>query len=140
MKKTNQTKEEALVKHWDCNIDDIETSTRDDDILTIGSNEFLVLTDEEADEKTTDYIKDSLWAFNASFIIENSDLPWEAEEMVKSFQEKLCEGANETIKALIPDIDSFVYAAIGADGRGHFLSTYDGNEVEIDNFFIYQVN
>lgn len=30
--------------------------------------------------------------------------------------------------------------AIRCDGRGHFLSQYDGEEVEAGEFFIYRLN
>lgn len=106
----------------------------------IDQDNYLVLTDDEADEKAAEYIKDTLWAFNASFIIENSDLPWEAEEMIKSFQEAKCEGANDTIAAMITDIEAFIEAAISADGRGHFMSSYDGEENEQCEYFIYRMN
>jgi len=94
------------------------------------SAEYLVLTDEEADQKTREYIEQSVWAFNPWFIIQHSKLPFEAEEMVKGFQEAKCEDANETILVLIVDFDEFVADAIDADGRGHFLSGYDGVEIE----------
>jgi hypothetical protein len=107
-------------------------------------DKYMVLTDEEADQKAADYIKDSLWAFNADFIIDHSKLPYEALEMVQSFQQEKCEGANETIEALIEDMDGFIEDAIGADGRGHFLSSYDGHEneetVEGITFYIYRLN
>ena len=60
--------------------------------------------------------------------------------MVKSFQEKHCESANDTILALIDDLDEFVQDAISSDGRGHFLSSYDGEEVETENYYIYRIN
>jgi len=44
----------------------------------------------------------------------------------------------------LDDIDSFVDAAISADGRGHFMSSYDGNENEEEvngtTFYIYRIN
>lgn len=126
------TKEQALAKHLDIDEDEAQ------DLML--ENDYLVLTDDEADEKAAEYIKDSLWAFNASFIIEHSDLPWEAEDMIKSFQENKCEGANETIAAMISNIDEFIEAAIGADGRGHFMSSYDGHEYEEGDYFIYRIN
>lgn len=61
--------------------------------------------------------------------------------MILSHQEKHCEDANDTIRALIDNscgLDDFVEAAISADGRGHFLNSYDSNEYEVDGFFIYQ--
>jgi hypothetical protein len=100
----------------------------------------MVLTEEEADEKAAEKIRDSVWAFNSSFIIEHSDLPAEAEEMVSFFQEKKSEGANETLTALIKDMDEFIADAISADGRAHFLATYDGKEEGEGNFLIYRTN
>jgi hypothetical protein len=42
------------------------------------------------------------------------------------------------------DIDSLVEDAISADGRGHFLSSYDGDEneetVNGQTFYIYRTN
>jgi len=91
---------------------------------------YLVCTDKEADEKAKEYIKESAWAFNADFIVDHSSLPYEAVEMIEHFKSTKCEDANETILALIDDFDDFVSDAISADGRGHFLSTYDGKEYE----------
>jgi hypothetical protein len=107
--------------------------------FSVCRREYSVLTDAEADSAAYAYIKESLWAFNTSFILAHSKLPAEAEEMIRSFQEK-CEGANETILALIVDLDHFVEDAICADGRGHFLSSYDGEEVESGQFYIYRNN
>jgi hypothetical protein len=59
-------------------------------------------------------------------------------------QAELCEDANELVKAVIRDIDHFVKDAILSDGRGHFLSSYDGEENEIEHkkvmFYIYRTN
>lgn len=38
------------------------------------------------------------------------------------------------------DIDYMTEEAIQADGRGHFISSYDGVEIEQDGFFIYRIN
>ncbi len=130
MKKDELTPAGALSRHLDIDEDEADT--------LIFKEDYLVLTDEEADEKAAEYIKDSLWAFNASFIIEHSNLPSAAEEMIKSHQEAKCEGGNDTILAMINDIDEFIEAAIGADGRGHFISWYDGNEYEEGDYFIYR--
>lgn len=127
---------------------DIEEG-RDETDLDVGRQSYLVLTDEEADEKAAEQIEESLWAFNASFICSEAGLPHEAEEMIQSFQREKCEGANDTIRALIKDFDEFVKAAISADGRGHFLAHYDHNENEEDvtlasgrkvTFYIYRTN
>lgn len=110
--------------------------------------EYLVLTDEEADEKTADYIKDSLWAFNADFILEHTAVYEETThredaEIIKALQMvqgSICESANALVRALIVDIDAFIEDAVDADGRGHFLASYDGEEYESGNFYIYRTN
>jgi hypothetical protein len=115
--------------------------------FTIGSKEYLVLTNEEADKRASDYIKDSLWAFNADFLwpyIKACDsLSYEETNafvrMIRTAQEKECEDCNVIIQALVGDrFGDLVGAAIKADGRGHFLSKYDGEEREEGEYFIYK--
>ena len=128
------------------NNDDFEEWCNDNCLLveedyTEIDDDYSVCTDEEAGEAAKEYIKESVWAFNAEFIISHSKLPYEAVEMVQAFQEK-CEDANDTILALIEDFDKFVSDAISADGRGHFLSSYDGEEneetVNGETYYIYR--
>jgi hypothetical protein len=132
----------------DC-ISSIEPTEYDDCLFEIGSQEYLVLTDEEADDRCHNEMIESLWAFNASFLI-----PWmpcykdmsrrEAEafeECLKETQEKLCEGATPLIKSMLgANLEDCLNDAISADGRGHFLARYDGEENEQGEFFIYRVN
>ena len=110
------------------------------DIYCYGNQEYMVLTDDEADEKVAEHIKDSVWAFNPSFLSSHSGID---QEIFKLLQDK-CESANESILKLIKDFDDFVQDAIGTDGRGHFLSSYDGyeNDHEHDNetYYIYRTN
>lgn len=101
--------------------------------------DFLVLTDEEADEAAADYIAQTLWAFNADFLSSNTGLP---EEVFKALQDK-CEDANEPFRTMVDkcgDFDELVSDAISSDGRGHYLSSYDGAENEEGEFFIYRTN
>jgi len=103
-------------------------------ILDVDGDEYAVATNEDkADEAAAAYIKDSLWAFTAEFIIDHSKLPYDAIEMIRSFQQDKCEDANDTIAALIENMDEFVSDAISTDGRGHFLSPYDGKETSLKN-------
>ena len=111
-------------------------------------DDYLVLTDEEADEACAEYIADSLWAFNASFILSECGLDGSGEESLRQMQEKSCEGANAFILSLVENtcgITEFAESAISADGRGHFLSQYDGEETEQETendgtFYIYRTN
>lgn len=128
----------ALSEHLDIDMEDIEQSDYDSAEFEADGETYLVCTDGEAEERAGDYIKESLWAFNTGFIIDHSSLPYDATDMVSAFQEAKCEDANETIAALITDIDEFIEDAICADGRGHFLNGYDGEEYESNGFHIYQ--
>lgn len=126
---------------------DILDAEIDGDIITLGRMEFRVLTDEEADAAAGEYIKDSLWAFNASFILGECGLDLSGEDSLRQMQEKSCESANDFILSLVEKtcgLDSFVESAISADGRGHFMSSYDGNEDEVQSggkyWFVYRIN
>jgi hypothetical protein len=107
----------------------------------VGRAEWLVLTDDEADEMAAERIVDTLWAFRPEFLANHMprNINQRAIEALGEIQEKLCKDANCLIEALI-DVDDVVRDAIGTDGRGHFLAGYDGHEVELrDGFFAYRV-
>lgn len=128
---------DALAAYLDIDPEDIELDY--DMMFDADGAAYLVCTDEEADDYAADYIKESLWTFNVGFIIDHSNLPYEAEEMITSFCAEACEDANETIGAMITDIDEFIEDAIDADGRGHFLNNFDGEEGEEGEYFIYRM-
>lgn len=128
-----QAKVEALAKCLDIPLEDAQSLYDDGD--------YLVLTDEEADEKAKDYILDSLWAFNHSFLRSHSEaIDAIPEKEFTAMQSKLCEGFNAAVKAMIDDLEHFVEDAIRCDGRGHFMSSYDGEELEEGGFYIYRIN
>jgi hypothetical protein len=114
---------------------------------------YLVLTDKEADERAAEYIRDSLWAFNADFLAGETGIDREVFEAIQA--NNRFESNNDAIARLIgDDMDSFIQSAISADGRGHFISFYDGHEHEtlVDvphefedrlvatRFYIYRMN
>jgi len=127
----------ALSEFLEIKEEEIE-ATYDEETFEAEGNEYLVLTDEEADQRASDYIKETVWAFNSWFLADHMPAGI-SDEVIKILQEK-CEGANEGLKAMIEDIDEFVVDAISADGRGHFMSSYDGEEHEHGNYFIYRTN
>ena len=128
--KTEQEKIEALAKHLDCSIDE----------AVVSMDDYLVYTDDEADEAVYNYIDESVCFFRSDFIAAHAEVD---EEVIKKLQE-LHENSNNAIKSLIKDFDHFVDDAICADGRGHFLSSYDGEENEINvngnTYYIYRTN
>lgn len=134
-----KTLQEMLADELEIDVEDAGRLMEDGD--------YLVLTDEEADEKCAEYIKDSLWAFNANFILGECGLDLSGTDSLRSMQEKACEGANDFFLSLVEKtcgLDAFVKAAVAADGRGHFLSPYDGEEIEHTDgeqrVYIYRVN
>ena len=125
-----------LAEHLDCDVEEIEQGY-DDSTFEHGNAEYLLLTDSEADERAKDYIENSIWAFSTWFLVSHTGLDY---EIIKHLQDK-CEGANDVLLNSIEDIDKFISEAISVDGRGHFMSSYDGEEIEIaDNLFLYRIN
>jgi len=139
----------TLANFLECATEDVQETSYDDNTFKAEGGEYLVLTDSEADEKATEQIKESVWAFNTSFILGECGLDFSGEDSLKRMQENSCEDANDFMLSLIErtcGLSSFVSSAISADGRGHFLATYDGDENEqivdgIDEYFyIYRAN
>ena len=112
-------------------------------------SEWLVLTDEEADELTREEIEDSLWAFNPDFIVRHMPNCGKLTKKQESdligalgqIQGSLYEDCNPLFAAIIEDMDDFVYDAIASDGRAHFLARYDDVEVELENgLYAYRID
>lgn len=103
--------------------------------------EWLVLTDAERAETLEDDLRsESAQFFNPSFLAEQTDLP-------QVVFEKLCDGTADVNDAVVALIDQrggmarFMEAAVAADGWGHFLSGYDGEEIELPGgFYAYRHN
>jgi len=116
------------------------------------NGEYLVLTDEEADSAVREYISESLWAFRPEFLapLVKEEIAEELEEFGESVEEhikelqKRSEDSNADVRNLIDDFDFLVEEAVRADGRGHFLASYDHEEGEAKVggkwYFIYRVN
>lgn len=104
------------------------------ELFSANGCEFAIGTDEEADEAAKQYILDTVWAFNSSFLqyhIEALD-----SEDIDMLRGDRCEDANDALVKLLDDEDHFIVDAISCDGRGHFMSSYDGEEQE----FTYRIN
>ena len=135
----------ALAKHLGISADDVSEQICDTYGMTTfncDGGEYAIATDSEADKAAQADISDSLWAFNASFVLSFCKVRGErTEKAFAKMQSELCEDANEIVRAMIGDeMPRFVSQAISADGRGHFLSSYNGEENEQDGFYIYRTN
>jgi len=145
----DDAKKAALAKHFDVKPEEV---TYNGYTYEVDGTEWKVFTEDEAEKAARDYIRESLWAFNADFILDHcatckdmSDN--EREETKKAIGEltgKLCESGNGIVMALIggeAGIEEFCGDAISADGLANFLSNYDGKEVELeDGFLAYREN
>ena len=101
-------------------------------------DDYLVLTDAQADEACSEYIRESLWAFHPTFLVSHCCAGMTVQAIAKI--QELYEDANEPLLRMVDDFAHLVSDAIAADGRGHFLSPYDGEEHEAGDYFIYRVN
>lgn len=130
----------ALAKNLDCSIDDIVPSQSVDGVYSAQGKQFAVLTGDEAENEFKSTVKNSLWAFNPDFLAKF--LPLDAPE-IKAIQEVKYEDSNKIFEKLLGNnLEDLCEAAEKADGRGHFMNSYDGVEkktsVEGEDFYIYQ--
>lgn len=126
-----KSKIETLAKFLDIDFDDAENY--------FDNGDYLILTDDEANEQAKEYIEQSLWAFNADFLADMTDLPSEVFEIMQ----KQCESSNDAVLKLVEKtcgLDKLAETAISMDGRGHFISSYDCEENELNNLYIYRIN
>jgi hypothetical protein len=114
-----------------------------DDYVKIDGMEYRVLTEEEAKEAGADYVRETLWAFRPSFLASETGI----DEMVFDLLVSHSEDANDALRAIIVGscgLDNFIENAVCEDGRGSFLSCYDGCEEEFysggDYWYLYRTN
>lgn len=103
---------------------------------------YLILNDDEANERAKEEILNSIRDFNPAFLcwyVGITDV--EAIEALQSTR-----NANETLIKLIKNnnkLERMIKDAIEADGRGHFIAKYDEDEYEqvVNNkhYYIYRL-
>ena len=105
------------------------------------SGDWVLLDDTEADEKLTELIEESIWAFNPTFLSSITGIDSGVFEAVQN--NGRCESNNEALLKIVEatcGIDYLVNEAVMWDGRGHFISSYDGHEYEVGDYFLYRFN
>ncbi|MFS0643710.1 hypothetical protein [Siminovitchia sp. 179-K 8D1 HS] len=107
-------------------------------IFSADGIEYRIYNEDEKQEALQKEIKNSVWAFNPSFLEDMTGLNKEIFEMLA----EKCESANDAVLKLIEKtcgLKKFVEKAVECDGAGHFLAYYDGEEIELDNdLFAYR--
>ena len=107
---------------------DSEVVEHDEHYITIDGEEYLILDDDGVIEYMKDYVEDSASYFSSWFLEEVTELPKEIFEAI--------EGKNDAVFQLIEEtcgVDKFVREALRYDGAGHFISSYDGSEIDLGN-------
>jgi hypothetical protein len=106
-----------------------------------GLGEFLILTDEEADEAASEAIERDLWAFQPDFLEHYMPSGVDA-SVLQAIAEAKYEDASEAFASMlgVDGVEAVKRDAIAYDGRGHFLAQYDFEERESGDFFAYRVN
>lgn len=140
MKTELEQKAQALADHLGEDV--IMIDKTDGENFSFRRAEYLVLSQEEAEERAAQYVRDSLWAFRTEFIAAHTKngLSDACIEALNRMQVELGEDCQPVLEALIEGMDAFIEDAIRVDGLAHFLATYDGKEAEKNGFLIFRTN
>jgi hypothetical protein len=115
--KVMKNKVKALAQHLGVSKKDIEQSTYDENLFEFANEEYLVVTDEEADE---------LWEQELDNYLEECVYPELTGDLSRYFDDEAWKRDARY------------------DGRGHSLARYDGHEneetVKDETYYIYRVN
>lgn len=114
--------------------DDVEIVRHDVDTYEIGKKTYLIVDIGKATDLAKENMYESLWAFNSVFLESETGID---RDVFRAIAENgQCENNNRVIEKLIEmsstSLDDFYQSAIDEDGLGHFLSTYDGEEIPLD--------
>lgn len=148
-----ETVEECIARHFDVSLDEVvgpgdgATHFYGAPMFEVDGAEFVVATESEADSAVRQSIEDSLFAFRPDFVASHCPNGIDS-DTIEAIVGERCEDANDAIRALIEagnGLDAFIDDAVLADGRGHFLAHYDGDEIEIDGpdgetLFAFRIN
>lgn len=105
-------------------------------------DDWLILTDSEADIQCAEQQAELLWAFNPSFLSGCTGIDQSVFEAIQANDK--CEDNSPAILSIIEatcGIATLVESAIRVDGRGHTLSGYDGEELYLGgDLYAYRTN
>ena len=138
------TKREAVAKIADVPVEEVVPLEhgKTGSMFKVGDEEYLVCNNLQADRLAYKAIRESVWAFNPDFILKHAKIEAKPDVVaaLREMQSRLCESANPLVLAMIRNFDAFAKEAISIDGRGHFISMYDGVSRKIDDHYIYRIN
>ena len=120
-------------------ITSVHTTTHGSTFLS-GGCEYLILTDKEANARVDCIIRDSVENFSTEFIQRFTPISEEDIRVIKETSRPNCILTECIEEGGLGGMCKFIDSAIQTDGRGHFLSPYDGEENKAGNYFIYKMD
>lgn len=111
-------------------------------VVEIDGKEYAVGKPDEIHNAIVEYCRESIQYFTPEFLAENSKF---SDYLFATLQNNEVY-ESEVYLELIDDLETFAENAQYADGAGHFLSPYDGEEIEICNeneeieYYLYRIN
>ena len=143
----------ALAQNQECLPENIIPSPCCDKIFSVGTREYLVVTELEVAGVITEQIESELWAFHPKFTIQHTllreGISFDDDDYnaiiqgLSAIQNRLMEKCNPMLKGLIEatcGIPLFIEEVVTHQGRGHFLAPYDEHEERQGGFYIYRMN
>lgn len=120
----------------------IGTIESQEDIQQVGKDEFvidgrtiLVLTEDESLVRATEIIKDSISHFKPEYLANETGLPEETFEELKGKDDAVLKIIESQMK-----LTEFIKDVVKHEGYGPFISSYDGEQYEYGDYFVYQLD
>lgn len=99
-------RQQLLANHLKCDINSIKNSSYKENLFEHENSDYLVLTNEEADEETKNQITDALWSLESSLIKPyiKTDI---SIETIEHIQAEMCPNCIHLLLVLIENVDLF---------------------------------
>lgn len=128
----------ALAYHLELSVSEVEdVEEGGEGRWSVQGTDYVCGNEDEVIDLIYEYMSDSLWCFNPSFLEDYGALDkmgWTDVTSILTALQEQCEGANDAIKALV-DWDktggTMATDVFNADGIGNILNGWDGNDYEI---------
>lgn len=111
-------------------------------VIEIEGDEYAVGKPSEVHDAIIKYCKENIQYFKPEFLAQNSKY---SDHLFATLQKNDVYDSDVYLE-LIDDIESFAEEAEEVDGRGHFLSPYDGEEIGVCDdegvifYYLYRIN
>ena len=118
--------------------------------IDLEHGEWILCNEETAQRLAEEYVEETLWAFRPSWLAGVTGLDESIFTLLAETGK--CEDLNPVVTALIKGtgvdgdqrLAHVIWEAVNYDGRGHFLSSYDGEEIELEaeigTLYVYRTN